>query len=560
MVSGVRTCIGLLIMLISLGFSPIATASACGQEYVCREALVKFSKHLDLQGVQITLMEADAEVLQYFEGSRVYHIHFLNNEGTLKQIVSLWEQPYVLMVSPNWRVSAHTLPDDPDFGNLWGLRSVDNQGNDLGIDIRMEEVWGQLTLGSEVIVAVIDSGIDYEHEDLADNMWVNSLEANGTPGVDDDGNGYVDDVHGYDFMNNDGDPMDDHKHGTHVAGTIGAVGNNGIGVTGVTWSTNVKLMAIKFLNSAATGNLSDAMAGMEYAVTNGATILNNSWGSGVFDMALKNAIFSSDEQGAIFFAAAGNQSRNTDQLPFYPASYDVPNIVSVGATTELDKLWNGSNYGNLSVDFAAPGASVYSTFPNDSYGYLTGTSMATPHAAGAAALLWSQFPELSHRQIINLLLQGTQAKVYLEGKTRMGGILNVANSLAIANNPDNHPPVANAGSDNTLPLGVIINLQGAASDEDGDFPLTFEWSLTPPEGSNTQLNDPFSQSPSFIPDQEGDYVLMLVVHDSLSSSVPDSITITIEGGGHIATSSGLGSRGSGSPKWSNGGLKLRGHR
>ncbi|HKX12259.1 MAG TPA: S8 family serine peptidase [bacterium] len=502
-------------------------ADECGANYRCQEALVKFSRRLGPADIDRLLAENHATVVRRFPLTRLYLLSFPETYETSGWITAFRKQPGVLVAEANDYVWAQALPDDPSFNLLWGLKNSGQTGGLTGTDIGIEGVWDSLHDGNGVVVAVIDTGVDHQHPDLAANMWVNSGEIPAN-GIDDDGNGFVDDIHGYDFANNDGDPMDDHQHGTHVAGILGAVGNNGVGVSGVVWTA--KIMALKFLNENAGGSAGDAVLAMEYAMANGAVILNNSWGSNSFNAALQNAILEADSQGVLFFAAAGNQGRDIDASPFYPASYDLPNIVSVASIDDGDELSSFSNFGALDVDLGAPGGEIFSTKPGNTYGYISGTSMATPYVAGVAALLWSEFPGLSHRQIRNLILQGVEPKAYLAGQTVMGGLLNADNSLAFALDPSNQVPEANAGSDRSLELGQAVVLNGAGSDGDGDFPLSFDWELIVPSGSRSRLDSYFSQNPSFVPDREGDYIATLVVSDSLSDSIPDTVTVTVAGG------------------------------
>ena len=221
---------------------------------------------------------------------------------------------------------------------------------------------------ANVLVGVIDTGVDYNHPDLAANIWTNPGEIAGN-GIDDDGNGYIDDVHGYDFVNNDGDPMDDNGHGTHFSGTIGGVGNNGIGVAGVNW--NVKIMALKFLDSGGSGSTANAVAGVQYATMMGVDVTSNSWGGGGFSQALYDAIDAAGAANIAFVAAAGNNGANNDTSPAYPAAYDLPNIISVAATDDNDELASFSNYGAASVDLGAPGVDILSTLPGNQYGLLS---------------------------------------------------------------------------------------------------------------------------------------------------------------------------------------------
>jgi subtilisin family serine protease len=306
--------------------------------------------------------------------------------------------PNVLYAEPNYRLEAlTTTPNDPDFGALYGMDKID-----------APEAWDIATGNGSVVVGVIDTGVDYTHPDLNDNIWTNAAEAGGVAGVDDDGNGYVDDVHGYDFVNNDGDPFDDHYHGTHVSGTIGGEGNNGIGVAGVNW--DVQIMGLKFLDSGGGGYTEGAIAALEYATMMRTTygvnirVTSNSWGGGAYDPALLDAINASGAAGILFVAAAGNSGLDADFDPMYPAAYDSDNIISVAATDSSDNIAYFSNWGLNSVDLGAPGVDTLSTMPGSSYGYLSGTSMATPHVSGVAALAWSLNPNATPAEIRSAIL------------------------------------------------------------------------------------------------------------------------------------------------------------
>ena len=302
----------------------------------------------------------------------------------------------VLSFSPNYVVYADLLPDDPDFSMLWGLHNTGQTGGTPDADIDAPEAWEVATGSADIVVAVIDTGVDYTHPDLADNIWTNPGEIAGN-GLDDDGNGFVDDVHGYDFCNEDGDPMDDNRHGTHVAGTIAGVGDNGQGVTGVNWSSSI--MALKFLSARGSGSASDAVRAVNYATMMKSVydvevrLTSNSWGGGPYSQELRDAIEASGDAGVLFIAAAGNVSvyspADNDQTPHYPSSYDLGNIIAVAASDHNDGLANFSHYGATSVDLAAPGTNIYSTVPDGGYTSLNGTSMATPHVAGVVALAWS---------------------------------------------------------------------------------------------------------------------------------------------------------------------------
>ncbi len=253
-----------------------------------------------------------------------------------------------------------TLPNDPLFGQLWGLnntgQTVKSSTGSADADIDAPEAWSTTTGSSSVVVAVIDSGVDWHHPDLAANIWTNpgeSCAGCASDGIDNDGNGYVDDVHGWDFVNNDNDPFDDNGHGTHVAGTIGASGSNGVGIAGVNW--NVQIMPLKFIGANGQGTADDAVRAILYATRMGAVASNNSWGGEEFSQALEDAIADADAHGSLFVAAAGNSGKNTDTTPDYPSGFDLPNVITVGATDQNDVRAWFSNYGKQSVDLAAPG-------------------------------------------------------------------------------------------------------------------------------------------------------------------------------------------------------------
>ena len=232
-------------------------------------------------------------------------------------------------------------------------------------------------------------------------------------------------MHGYDFVNNDGDPMDDNGHGTHVSGTIGAVGNNALGVAGVNWLTQI--MGLKFLGSNGSGPISAAVSALNYATmmrnSYGVNIrlTNNSWGGGAFSQALSDAITASGNAGMLFVAAAGNGASDIDATPYYPASYDLPNVIAVAATDSNDALASFSNYGASTVDLAAPGSSILSTYPNNTYVSMSGTSMAAPHVSGAAALAWSYAPGATYQQIRDAMFDGVDPLPALSGDCRDRG-------------------------------------------------------------------------------------------------------------------------------------------
>ena len=332
--------------------------------------------------------------------------------------------PGVVGAAPDYKVMPDAIPNDALVGSQWAF----NGATPAGAGINAAAAWTVTTGTARTIVAVIDTGVDYTHPDLARNMWHNPREIAGN-GRDDDGNGFVDDVFGANFATNTGDPMDDGGHGTHVAGIIGAAGNNGIGVTGVAWTTQI--MALRFMSATSGGYTSDAVRAMDYAVANGAKILNLSWGSGNFYQPLQDAIARARNAGVIVVAAAGNNASNSDATPFYPAGYinGLDNVVTVAATDSNDVLASYSNFGANSVTIAAPGSNILSTLTGGGYGTKSGTSMAAPFISGSLALLWDLHPTWSYQQIVAKLKVSVDPLSSLAGKTATGGRIDLAKLL-----------------------------------------------------------------------------------------------------------------------------------
>lgn len=406
--------------------------------------------------------------------------------------------PNVLYAEPNFRVRTLATPDDPSYSALYGLNNTGQTGGLDDADIDAPEAWDITTGDGSIVVGVIDTGVDYTHPDLADNMWTNPGEIPDN-NIDDEGNGFIDDVHGYNFVSYNGNSLDDFFHGTHVAGTIGAVGNNGIGVVGVNW--NVQIMSLKFLDSGGGGYISDAVAAVDYATmmrnlwlssggTNGANIrlTSNSWGGGGYDQALVDAINAGGDAGIMFVAAAGNDGSDADIFPMYPAAYESDNIISVAATDSSDNLAYFSNWGLNSVDLGAPGVNIYSTFPtyvtdamyyngfNTDYETISGTSMATPHVSGVAALAWSLNPSASVAEIRAAILNNVDPIAALDtsGFTPVatGGRLNAHKTLqAIGMAVAGSTPAAGSTVD-AAPVDFVINFShpyDAATVDPGDL-------------------------------------------------------------------------------------------
>jgi subtilisin family serine protease len=335
-------------------------------------------------------------------------------------------------VEPDYIVHAFLAPNDQAFvdGTLWGLLNRGQNGGTSGADIGATNAWDITTGSTNVIVAVIDTGIRYTHQDLATQMWRNPGETAGN-GRDDDNNGYVDDVYGINAITGVGDPFDDNNHGTHVSGTIGAAANNGKPHVGVTW--RVRLMGCKFLTAQGFGSTSDAITCIDYAVNKGAKILNNSWGGGAFSQALFDAINNARTKGVLFVASAGNNSFNHDVTPVYPASYKLDNIIAVAALDRKDRLADFSDYGQTTVHLGAPGVEIYSsTAGSDSdYQFFDGTSQACPHVSGVAALILSQYPGADLDELRGRILASAVPIPSLSGKTITGGRVNAYNALTV---------------------------------------------------------------------------------------------------------------------------------
>ena len=331
--------------------------------------------------------------------------------------------PNILSAEPN---RFFRLNDDflPDLSKLWQFKTQTPAASDLQI----RDAWGISTGSSDVIVAILDTGIDYRHPDLKDNMWTNDLELNGEPGVDDDENGYIDDVYGYDFVKNSGDPMDDGGHGSHCAGSIGATGNAGTGMIGV--NRKVRMMALKFMDKSGVGSTENAIRAIDYAILMGARILSNSWG-GVSEKSemLKEAIERSHKAGALFVVAAGNIHNDNDKNKQYPACFNVPNILTVASVDKKGRLAQTSSYGLKSVELAAPGVDIYSTSLKNTYELRSGTSMAAPFVSGVAALILAVRPNISNLTLKRCLMNSVTPLDSLAGFIKTGGTLNAFGAL-----------------------------------------------------------------------------------------------------------------------------------
>ena len=361
---------------------------------------------------------------------RLYVLKLPRNSDIKKIVEEYNDDLNVEYAEPDYMLYAiDTYPNDPYFSLQWGLNNSGQFDGTLGADMDALAAWGIANGSEEVVVAVIDSGVDYTHPDLEANMWTNPRDGS----------------HGWDFVNNDNDPIDDNGHGTHCAGIIGAIGNNSLGIAGVNWK--VKIAAIKFLDSSGSGSTTNAISAINYANLMGFKILSNSWGGGGYSKALYDAIqgYNLPDAGSmLFIAAAGNSGSNNDVTPHYPCSYNLNNLICVAATDNNDSLASFSNYGATTVDIGAPGHYIYSTVPTGScelcnstgYDYLSGTSMATPFVSGAAALIKAKFPDINASQIKARILYSIDRIDSLNGKVVSNGRLNVYNAL----HEDDTPP------------------------------------------------------------------------------------------------------------------------
>ena len=439
----------LILIFFTTTFSQIIeTVTIEGAEAAKGRIIVKFKKPALKKGLSKVQISQKKQAILFKHQASIEkkwrmgaELWLCPGDKTEEVLKALQENPLIEYAEPDYIITADVIPNDPSFGEQWALHNTGQTGGTPDADIDAPEAWEITTGDTNILVGVLDSGIDYNHPDLAPNIWRNPNEIPGN-GIDDDGNGYVDDVHGWDFVNDDNDPMDDNGHGTHVAGIIGAVGDNGIGVAGVAWEVN--LLGLKILNKNNRGSTSDVISAIEYATMMSVKITNNSYGrESCFgsSQAEYDAISSANYAGMLFCAAAGNSGHTNDnstsyQYAHFPASYDLPNIISVAASENDDELADYSNWGEVAVDLAAPGTNIYSTLANESYGYKTGTSMSTPLVSGSIVLAWSFFPSFSASEIKKRLMETVDIIPSHAERTVTGGRLNVFALLGgISKNP-----------------------------------------------------------------------------------------------------------------------------
>lgn len=433
---------------------PVAKQTTIENEFAFIGEPQKVVQALSARGIEVEIREV--------EGLSSWHQGLVKGDGASYSEIEQTVKPVVEHVEPNYVVEANASkdvfawPKDRQFFKQWALNNIGQSPpfgipGEPGADMDIMRAWEKTKGSKDVVVAVIDTGCDYTHPELKNNMWVNDKEApknGGIAGVDDDGNGYTDDVYGYDFVSSDRtklwygkpgdpDPMDEDGHGTHCAGGIGAQANNDVGVAGVNW--NVSIMCVRFLGAMG-GSSVDAARAILYATAKKVDIMSNSWGGGGESKLIQDAIAEAQKAGVIFVAAAGNDGENTDVTKNYPSGYTkdskgnpINNIISVGASDNLDNPASFSNYGHRSVDVFAPGVAILSTYPQaltdagqEPYAVMSGTSMATPYVSGVVALMLAANPSLkgNPEKVKEILWRTADVKESLVGKAVSNGRIN----------------------------------------------------------------------------------------------------------------------------------------
>ena len=402
------------------------------------EVLVRFKSGVSQETIERLTAQLNDRVEDRIENvPGLEAIDDLDNADAAEVVNEYSKLPEVEYAEPNYDIELDeadaplvpVLPHDPQFNDQWALANAGQRGGKQGADISATLAWAKTTGSEKVVVAVLDSGVDYTHEDLAGNMW--KRPASMAPYHDDE-LGTIDDENGFSTVENIGDPMDENGHGTHCAGIIGAEGENNLGIAGVNWK--VRIMPLKFMNAGGFGTTKDAIEAINYVIDRkkagvNVRIISASWGSTQYSRALEDVIRKAYENDIAFVAAAGNSSVNNDRTPHYPSSYNVPNVISVAALDRHDQLATFSNWGPKSVAVAAPGVDILSTWLGNAYEEKSGTSMATPVVAGVAALVLAEHPHMSVDELKKKLLASTDPIVALKGKTVSGGRINAAKAL-----------------------------------------------------------------------------------------------------------------------------------
>jgi thermitase len=415
--------------------SPTTTTTIPRHNLKSAEVLVRFRPGTTVDKMKSVALRLNDHVEDEIEAVDGLAVIEGEESETAEDVAAQYRSLHELVeyAEPNIEINldeaAYTSPNDPMFGEQWSLENTGQGGGKAKADISALRAWGKTTGSDKVVVAVIDSGVDYTHQDLMNNIWVRP------PDMDeytDDELGTIDDTYGFNAVNDNGDPMDQNGHGTHCAGIIGAEGGNGLGIAGVNWK--VEIMPLKFIGANGSGTTKDAIKAINYVINRKragvpVNIISASWGSTMYSKALEDVIREAGEEGILFVAASGNSSADADKTPHYPASYDLPNIISVAALNRQDELASFSNYGAKRVHIAAPGAEILSTWLNGDFREASGTSMATPEVAGVAALVLSSEPDLSMKELRARLLKSVDKLDSLKGKVSSGGRINAAKAV-----------------------------------------------------------------------------------------------------------------------------------
>lgn len=444
-----------------------------GQQAVANEVLVKLRAGVRLEADGYIVRAHDIRAARELDNRGLMHLRS-GSKSAARLVEELKTDPDVEYVEPNYVVHstvagstpAAVIPNDMLFSAEWGLRNTGQNGGLPNADIAATLAWSITTGTRSVVVGVVDTGLDYTHPDLQSNVWSapTAYTVQFGPG---DSITCPAGSHGYDAINNSCTPLDQNNHGTHVSGTIGAAGNNSLGATGVNWTTSI--MGLRFLDASGSGTVANAIRAIQFALQAKAVlgaaanlrVLSNSWGGPGFSQALLDAINQANSAGVLFVVAAGNNGASLDSTTFYPASYRAPNTIAVAATDSNDALASFSNYGKNSVDLGAPGVNIVSTIPNSNYATMSGTSMATPHVAGAAALVLAACTTLDTPTLRSTLLNNVDPVAGLAGTTIAGGRLNVYKALQSCATAT--PPKATPGFTLSAPAATLALTAGGAS-------------------------------------------------------------------------------------------------
>lgn len=436
-----RICCSKIFSLVSKSilFGLLIPVPAFSDEAVPGQYLVKFSEDIHPVYQDVITESIGLEIEKELGQTEIILVKEDKKSGLDdKAIKDLLASGIIEIFEPDYIIKLNSTPNDPRFSDLWGLHNTGSGGGTADVDIDGPEAWN-INTGSNTVVGVIDTGVLYSHPDLQNNMWVNSRET--ANGIDDDGNGIVDDIYGYNALTNSGNPLDDNGHGTHCAGTIAATGNNSTGVIGI--AHGAKIMALKFMNSSGSGTTSDAIETINYAIAQKQSgvnirVLSNSWGGSSSSSSLQTAITNAYNNGILFIAAAGNEAANNDTTNSYPANYNVGNVISVASVDRSGNLSSFSNFGATKVHVAAPGSSILSTVLGNTYSSYSGTSMATPHVAGIAALLFSKESSISVDTAKSRIISSVKPLSSLNGLTQSAGIVSASRALSSTQVPE--PP------------------------------------------------------------------------------------------------------------------------